>query len=171
MMPCRAAQNTRTVDTGFQQPAASCARFRNTFGPRLIAYVPAAAWREYVFGYTILNDVSARDFQMATSQWMMGKTFDTFAPFGPCIEVGGTRGPRTVEGFVNGERRQQGHTSNLIFPIEFLIEYITFVMTLEPGDIISTGTPSGVGPIEPGDVVSVVVEGVGELSNPVRAEH
>jgi 2-keto-4-pentenoate hydratase/2-oxohepta-3-ene-1,7-dioic acid hydratase in catechol pathway len=71
---------------------------------------------------------------------------------------------------VNGERRQHSSTSNLIFPVEFLIEYITFVMTLEPGDIISTGTPSGVGPIVAGDVVSVRVEGVGELSNPVRNE-
>ena len=73
------------------------------------------------------------------------------------------------EGFVNGERRQHSSTSNLIFSIEFLIEYISFVMTLEPGDVISTGTPSGVGPIVPGDVVTVRVEGVGELSNPVES--
>lgn len=139
-------------------------------GTRAHRVKAADAW-DYVFGVTCLNDVTARDIQNKETQYTRAKGFDTFAPFGPCIEIGGTRGPRTVDGFVNGERRQHGSTSNLIFPIEFLIEYITFVMTLEPGDIISTGTPSGVGPIVPGDVVSVVVEGVGELSNPVRAEH
>jgi len=133
--------------------------------------VPAAKAWDYILGVTCLNDVTARDVQNREVQYTRAKGFDTFAPFGPCIEVGGSRGPRVIEGFVNGERRQHSSTSNLIFPIEFLIEYITFVMTLEPGDIISTGTPSGVGPIVPGDVVSVVVEGVGELSNPVRAEH
>jgi 2-keto-4-pentenoate hydratase/2-oxohepta-3-ene-1,7-dioic acid hydratase in catechol pathway len=127
----------------------------------------ADAW-DHVLGVTCLNDITARDIQNRETQYTRAKGFDTFAPFGPCIEIGGTRGPRTVEGFVNGERRQHSSTSNLIFPIEFLIEYITFVMTLEPGDIISTGTPSGVGPIVPGDVVSVRIEGVGELGNPVR---
>ena len=129
----------------------------------------ADAW-DHIFGVTCLNDVTARDIQNRETQYTRAKGFDTFAPFGPCIEIGGTRGPRVVEGFVNGERRQHSSTSNLIFPIEFLVEYITWVMTLEPGDIISTGTPSGVGPIVAGDTVSVRVEGVGELSNPVRAE-
>ena len=129
----------------------------------------ADAW-DYVFGVTCLNDITARDIQNKETQYTRAKGFDTFAPLGPCIEIGGTRGPRMVEGFVNGERRQHSSTTNLIFPIEFLIEYITFVMTLEPGDIISTGTPSGVGAIVAGDVVSVKVEGVGELSNPVRSE-
>ena len=139
-------------------------------GTRAHRVSAANAW-DHILGVTCLNDVTARDIQNKETQYTRAKGFDTFAPFGPCIEIGGTRGPRTVDGFVNGARRQHGSTSNLIFPIEFLIEYITFVMTLEPGDIISTGTPSGVGPIVPGDVVSVVVEGVGELSNPVRAEH
>jgi 2-keto-4-pentenoate hydratase/2-oxohepta-3-ene-1,7-dioic acid hydratase in catechol pathway len=130
--------------------------------------VPQAKAWDYILGVTCLNDVTARDIQNRETQYTRAKGFDTFAPFGPCIEVGGTRGPRTVDGFVNGERRQHSSTSNLIFPIEFLVEYITFVMTLEPGDIISTGTPSGVGAIVAGDVVSVRVEGVGELSNPVR---
>jgi 2-keto-4-pentenoate hydratase/2-oxohepta-3-ene-1,7-dioic acid hydratase in catechol pathway len=129
----------------------------------------ADAW-DHVLGVTCLNDITARDIQSRETQYTRAKGFDTFAPFGPCIHVGGTTGPRTVEGFVNGQRRQAGSTSNLIFPIDFLIEYITYVMTLEPGDIISTGTPSGVGPIVPGDVVTVKVEGVGELTNPVRAE-
>jgi 2-keto-4-pentenoate hydratase/2-oxohepta-3-ene-1,7-dioic acid hydratase in catechol pathway len=129
----------------------------------------AQAW-DHVFGITCLNDVTARDIQNRETQYTRAKGFDTLAPVGPCIEVGGTRGPRQVEGLVNGERRQQSSTSNLIFSIEFLVEYISFVMTLEPGDVISTGTPSGVGAIVPGDVVSVRVEGVGELSNPVHAD-
>jgi 2-keto-4-pentenoate hydratase/2-oxohepta-3-ene-1,7-dioic acid hydratase in catechol pathway len=132
--------------------------------------VPASRAWDVVLGVTCLNDVTARDIQNRETQYTRAKGFDTFSPFGPCIEIGGTRGPRVVECFVNGERRQHGTTSNLIFPIEFLIEYITFVMTLEPGDIISTGTPSGVGAIVAGDTVSVRVEGVGELSNPVRNE-
>ncbi len=132
--------------------------------------VPAARAWEYILGVTCLNDITARDIQSRETQYTRAKGFDTFAPFGPCIHVGGTTGPRTVEGFVNGERRQSGTTSNLIFPIEFLVEYITYVMTLEPGDIISTGTPSGVGPIVAGDTVTVKVEGVGELTNPVVAE-
>jgi len=127
------------------------------------------AW-DYILGVTCLNDVTARDIQNKETQYTRAKGFDTFAPLGPCIEIGGSRGHRLVEGFVNGERRQHSSTSNLIFSIEFLVEYITFVMTLEPGDVISTGTPSGVGPIVAGDVVSVRVEGVGELSNPVRNE-
>lgn len=127
------------------------------------------AW-DCILGVTCLNDVTARDIQNKETQYTRAKGFDTFAPFGPCIEIGGTRGPRTVEGFVNGQRRQHSSTSNLIFPIEFLIEYISFVMTLEPGDIISTGTPAGVGPIVAGDTVSVRIEGVGELSNPVKSD-
>ncbi len=132
--------------------------------------VPAAKAWDHVFGLTCLNDVTARDIQNREVQYTRAKGFDTFAPFGPCVEIGGSRGPRIIEGFVNGERRQHSSTSNLIFPVEYLIEYITFVMTLEPGDIISTGTPSGVGPIVDGDTVSVRIEGIGELSNPVRAE-
>jgi 2-keto-4-pentenoate hydratase/2-oxohepta-3-ene-1,7-dioic acid hydratase in catechol pathway len=138
-------------------------------GTRARRVAAADAW-DHVLGVTCLNDVTARDIQSRETQYTRAKGFDTFAPFGPCIEIGGTRGPRTVEAFVNGERRQHSSTSNLIFPIDFLIEYISFVMTLEPGDIISTGTPAGVGPIVAGDTVSVRVEGVGELSNPVRAE-
>jgi len=138
-------------------------------GRRAHRVAAAKAW-DYVLGVTCLNDVTARDIQNKETQYTRAKGFDTFSPFGPCIEIGGTRGPRIVEGYVNGERRQHSSTSNLIFPIEFLIEYITFVMTLEPGDVISTGTPSGVGPIVAGDVVSVRVDGVGELSNPVRNE-
>jgi 2-keto-4-pentenoate hydratase/2-oxohepta-3-ene-1,7-dioic acid hydratase in catechol pathway len=136
-------------------------------GRRAHRVTQSRAW-DHIMGITALNDVTARDIQNRETQYTRAKGFDTFAPVGPCVEIGGTRGPRLVEGFVNGSRRQYSSTSNLIFSIEFLVEYITFVMTLEPGDIISTGTPSGVGPIVPGDIVTVRVEGVGDLSNPVE---
>jgi 2-keto-4-pentenoate hydratase/2-oxohepta-3-ene-1,7-dioic acid hydratase in catechol pathway len=138
-------------------------------GKRAHRVTEARAW-DHILGVTCLNDITARDIQNKETQYTRAKGFDTFAPFGPCIEIGGTRGPRIIEGFVNGERRQHSSTANLIFSIEFLVAYISFVMTLEPGDIISTGTPAGVGPIVAGDVVSVRLEGVGELSNPVRSE-
>jgi 2-keto-4-pentenoate hydratase/2-oxohepta-3-ene-1,7-dioic acid hydratase in catechol pathway len=143
-------------------------------------HVPASEWRNYVFGYTILNDVSARDFQMATSQWMMGKTFDTFAPFGPAIVTADEiADPHALDISltINGEQLQHSNTSNLIFNVPTLIEYLSSVFTLEPGDIVSTGTPSGVGfshkpPrwLKPGDQVVVKVEGLGELKNRVVAE-
>jgi 2-keto-4-pentenoate hydratase/2-oxohepta-3-ene-1,7-dioic acid hydratase in catechol pathway len=144
-------------------------------------HVSAANWRDYVFGYTILNDVSARDFQMATSQWIMGKTFDTFAPFGPAI-VGAEEIPDPqaldISTIINGETLQHSNTRNLIFGIPALIEHLSSVFTLEPGDIVSTGTPAGVGfsknpPrwLRPGDDVVVRIEGLGELRNPVVAEN
>jgi len=127
------------------------------------------AW-DYVFGLTCMNDVTARDLQNKESQYTRCKGFDTFAPLGPCIAVGADGAPRAVETRLNGAVRQSSSTSQLIFGIEHLVEFITFVMTLEPGDVISTGTPSGIGSLSHGDVVSVTVEGIGELSNPVQAE-
>ena len=137
-------------------------------------------WRDYVFGYSILNDVSARDFQMATSQWMMGKTFDTFAPFGPeIVTADEVPDPHdlAISLTLNGEVMQNSNTGNMIFRIPRLIAFLSSVFTLEPGDIISTGTPAGVGfarkpPrwLRPGDEVTVRVEGLGELTNPVVAE-
>lgn len=132
--------------------------------------VPRARAWEYVFGFTCLNDVTARDMQNRETQYTRCKGFDTFAPIGPCIATGVNGEPRGVEGLVNGARRQASTTGCLIFPIDYLVEYITFVMTLEPGDVISTGTPSGIGPLQAGDVVTVRVEGVGELTNPVESE-
>jgi 2-keto-4-pentenoate hydratase/2-oxohepta-3-ene-1,7-dioic acid hydratase in catechol pathway len=132
-------------------------------------------WKSAVFGYTTLIDVSARELGRRTwpaiplTSWL-GKSFDTFAPIGPCIATGLGPAPRLVEGWVNGQRRQASSTEHLIFPIEHLIEFITFVMTLEPGDIISTGTPEGIGPLASGDSVTIKVEGVGELTNPVQDE-
>jgi len=127
------------------------------------------AW-QYIFGLTCLNDVTARDLQRKDGQYTRSKGFDTFAPIGPCIAVGADASAREVEGWLNGERRQASTTAQLIFEIDYLVEFITFVMTLEPGDIISTGTPSGVGPLAIGDVVTVKVEGIGELTNPVQNE-
>jgi 2-keto-4-pentenoate hydratase/2-oxohepta-3-ene-1,7-dioic acid hydratase in catechol pathway len=129
----------------------------------------ARAW-DYILGLTCLNDVTARDLQNKESQYTRCKGFDTFAPLGPCIATGLNGEPRMVEGWLNGQRRQGSSTADLIFPIEHLVEFITFVMTLEPGDVISTGTPSGIGEMKAGDTVSVKVEGVGELTNPVEAE-
>jgi 2-keto-4-pentenoate hydratase/2-oxohepta-3-ene-1,7-dioic acid hydratase in catechol pathway len=143
-------------------------------------YIPGANWQEHVFGYTNLNDVSARDFQMATTQWMMGKTFDTFAPMGPAIvSADEIADPHNLDISltINGETLQHSNTKHLIFRIPDLIEYLSSVFTLEPGDVISTGTPSGVGfarkpPrfLVAGDDVVVRVEGLGELRNPVEGE-
>jgi 2-keto-4-pentenoate hydratase/2-oxohepta-3-ene-1,7-dioic acid hydratase in catechol pathway len=123
-----------------------------------------------VLGLICVNDVTARDLQKKEAQYTRCKGFDTFAPIGPCIATGLGPGSRAVEGWVNGQRRQSSSTKHLIFPIEHLVEYITFVMTLEPGDIISTGTPEGIGPLTAGDSVTIIVEGVGELTNPVTDE-
>jgi 2-keto-4-pentenoate hydratase/2-oxohepta-3-ene-1,7-dioic acid hydratase in catechol pathway len=132
--------------------------------------VPAARAWDYILGLTCVNDVTARDLQNKESQYTRCKGFDTFAPIGPCIATGLNGEPRMVEGWLNGERRQGSSTADLIFPIEHLVEFITFVMTLEPGDVISTGTPSGIGEMKAGDVVTVKVDGVGELRNPVEDE-
>jgi len=143
-------------------------------------HVPAEEWRDYVFGYTILNDVSARDFQMATTQWTIGKTFDTFAPMGPAVvtadEIEDPHNLR-ITFKLNGELLQDSNTRNLIFNLPKLIAHLSSVFTLEPGDIISTGTPAGVGfarkpPrwLKPGDEMRTAVEGLGELVNPVVAE-
>jgi len=129
----------------------------------------ARAW-DHVLGLICVNDVTARDLQKKESQYTRCKGFDTFAPIGPCIATGLNGSPRRVEGWVNAERRQASSTQHLIFPIEQLVEFVTFVMTLEPGDIISTGTPEGIGALKAGDSVKVAVEGVGELINPVQAE-
>jgi len=132
--------------------------------------VPRARAWDYVLGLTCVNDVTARDLQQKESQYTRCKGFDTFAPIGPCVATGLNGSPRAVEGWVNDVRRQASNTGHLIFPIEHLVEFVTFVMTLEPGDIISTGTPEGIGPIVAGDRVKIHVEGVGDLINPVESE-
>ncbi len=124
----------------------------------------------YVLGYTCLNDVTDRDLQKKDVQYTRAKGFDTFAPMGPCIAVGLDPTHLTVEGWVNGEKRQDSNTDQLIFPVDALIEFASSVMTLLPGDVISTGTPSGVGPLKHGDRVMVKIAGIGTLSNPVIDE-
>ncbi len=143
-------------------------------------HIPASEWREHVYGYMCLNDVSARDFQMATSQWLMGKTFDTFAPCGPWLTTADEiEDPHNLDISltINGEVLQNSNTKHLIFGIPALIEFLSSAFTLEPGDIITTGTPAGVGfskqpPrwLKPGDDVVVKIQGLGELRNPVVAE-
>jgi 2-keto-4-pentenoate hydratase/2-oxohepta-3-ene-1,7-dioic acid hydratase in catechol pathway len=142
-------------------------------------HVAPIQWKDYVFGYTIVNDVSARDFQRATTQWVMGKTFDTFAPMGPeLVSADEAPDPHNlrISCEVNGRVLQDSSTSQLIFRIPELVSYLSQAMTLEPGDVVSTGTPPGVGfarkpPIflQPGDEVVVKVEGIGELRNPCVA--
>ena len=145
------------------------AELGHVIGRRAHRVAAANAW-EYILGLICVTDVTARDLQHREPQYTRCKGFDTFAPIGPCIAMGLGREPRAVEGWVNGERRQASSTKHLIFPIEHLVEFITFVMTLEQGDIISTGTPEGIGPLEAGDSVTIKVEGVGELTNPVMDE-
>jgi 2-keto-4-pentenoate hydratase/2-oxohepta-3-ene-1,7-dioic acid hydratase in catechol pathway len=129
--------------------------------------VPKARALEYIQGVTCVNDVTARELQAKDVQYTRAKSFDTFAPIGPRIVPGYDGRPLAVEGFVNGVKRQSSSTSQLIFSVEHLIWFISSVMTLLPGDIIATGTPAGVGPIHPGDTVTITVESVGELTNPV----
>jgi 2-keto-4-pentenoate hydratase/2-oxohepta-3-ene-1,7-dioic acid hydratase in catechol pathway len=122
-----------------------------------------------IAGYTILNDVTARDLQKKDGQWTRAKGFDTFAPCGPRLVTDLDPTDLEIKTLVNGELKQHGRTSQFIFSIPRVIAYISGVMTLEEGDVISTGTPSGVGPLKPGDTVEVWVEGIGSLINPVRA--
>jgi 2-keto-4-pentenoate hydratase/2-oxohepta-3-ene-1,7-dioic acid hydratase in catechol pathway len=125
---------------------------------------------ESVFGYTVGNDVTARDLQRADGQWARGKGFDTFCPLGPVIETEFDGAPATIETKVNGDVRQSGRIADLIHGIPELVAYASSVWTLLPGDVIMTGTPAGVGPLVAGDRVEVTVSGIGMLSNPVRAK-
>ena len=124
---------------------------------------------DYVLGYTCLNDVTARDLQKRDVQFTRAKSFDTFCPVGPVVETELDPLDLQVETRVNGEVRQRGRTSVMAFPVPYLIRYISHIMTLLPGDVVSTGTPAGVGPLADGDVCEVEVEGIGVLRNPVRA--
>jgi len=129
--------------------------------------------RQYIRGYTIVNDVTARDIQKSDGQWTRGKGWDTFCPAGPIVsdEIDPLAGaPVTVVTRLNGEVKQQGSTSDLIFPIDHLLRYITAFLTLEVGDLIPTGTPSGVGPMTDSSRVEVEVTGLGVLQNIVTAE-
>ncbi|MDX6612908.1 MAG: hypothetical protein QOD75_2094 [Blastocatellia bacterium] len=124
----------------------------------------------YVLGYTCVNDVTARDLQRQDVQFTRAKSFDTFCPVGPFIEMGIDPADLQVTTRVNGEVRQQGRTSAMAFPVDYLIRYISRIMTLNPGDLISTGTPSGVSALHDGDGVEVEVENIGTLRNDVRSK-
>ena len=124
---------------------------------------------DYVLGYTCLNDVTARDLQGKDSQWTRAKGFDTFCPLGPVVETELDPSNLAVSSYLNGEKKQESRTSNLVFDVPFLIEFISSIMTLQPGDVIATGTPSGVGKMNPGDEIEIRVEGIGSLINPVAA--
>jgi 2-keto-4-pentenoate hydratase/2-oxohepta-3-ene-1,7-dioic acid hydratase in catechol pathway len=132
--------------------------------------VKASDAYDHLAGVACANDVSARDLQKSDGQWGRAKGFDTFCPLGPTITGGFSWDALEIIGRVNGEVRQHGHVRDLIFSIPALVEFISGVMTLEPGDVILTGTPEGVGPLAPGDVVEVEIPGVGVLSNPVAGE-
>ena len=126
--------------------------------------------RPYILGYTCLNDVTARDLQKTDVQFTRSKGFDTFCPLGPVIETELELAAASVETYVNGERRQSARAAEMIFPVDAIIRWVSRMMTLAPGDVIATGTPAGVGPLREGDVVEVVVGGVGTLRNPVIAQ-
>jgi 2-keto-4-pentenoate hydratase/2-oxohepta-3-ene-1,7-dioic acid hydratase in catechol pathway len=128
---------------------------------------------DYVLGYTCGNDVSDRVIQKEEMRFgclFAGKAFDTFAPIGPVIRTDLNPGNLEIVGRLNGEVKQRGNTSDLLFSVPKLVAYLSSFMTLVPGDVIMTGTPSGIGPIKPGDVFEVEIEGIGTLSNPVVAE-
>jgi 2-keto-4-pentenoate hydratase/2-oxohepta-3-ene-1,7-dioic acid hydratase (catechol pathway) len=131
--------------------------------------ISAARWREVVLGFTCGDDVTARDLQKKDVQFTRGKSFDTFAPIGPCIETDLDVSDIAIITRVNGEIRQNGRTSQMIFSPAQLVAFISNVMTLEPGDVILTGTPAGVGPVNDGDVVEVEIEGIGILRNRMAA--
>jgi 2-keto-4-pentenoate hydratase/2-oxohepta-3-ene-1,7-dioic acid hydratase in catechol pathway len=123
---------------------------------------------EFVFGYTCANDVTARDLQQKDGQWTRSKSFDTFCPLGPWLETELDPSGLNIELRQNGVIKQKSNTENLIFKIPQIISFISSVMTLLPGDVILTGTPAGVGPVEPGDVLEVIIEGIGTLENSVK---
>jgi 2-keto-4-pentenoate hydratase/2-oxohepta-3-ene-1,7-dioic acid hydratase in catechol pathway len=142
--------------------------------------IPAADWRDHVYGYTIVNDVSARDVQFASTQWSMSKCFPTFCPLGPAIVTADEiADPHALDISlsIDGEVLQHSNTRELVFKIPELIEYLSSITPLLPGDIVSTGTPPGVGLgrnpkrwLKPGETVSITIEGLGSLTNPVVAE-
>jgi 2-keto-4-pentenoate hydratase/2-oxohepta-3-ene-1,7-dioic acid hydratase in catechol pathway len=156
-------------DADIVYPASST---RVDYEGELAVVIKKPVWRvsiedalDYVLGYTCFNDVTTRDLQAKDKQWTRAKSFDTFAPIGPCIQTELDPGNVYVETYLNGELKQRGNTSDLIFTVPELINFISNVMTLLPGDIIATGTPSGIGPMYPGDTVEIKIEPIGTLRN------
>jgi len=126
--------------------------------------------RKHILGYTIGNDVTARDLQKSDGQWTRAKGFDTFCPFGPWIDTEFDPADAVVTCRVNGQMRQMASTRDMVFNVGVLISYVSSVMTLDPGDLVFTGTPSGVGQLKDGDEVAVEIEGLGEIKNKVKSE-
>lgn len=126
--------------------------------------------RDVIFGVTVMNDVSERFYQDKDGQWGRAKGFNTFAPVGPCVVTGLNYQDLQIETKVNGEVKQSSRTSDMIFNVDELVSFVSQVMTLEPGDILTTGTPEGVGPLQAGDHVEMTIEGVGTLVNTVRGQ-
>lgn len=133
-------------------------------------WIEPDAVKEHILGYTIANDITARDLQKRDGQWTRGKGFDTFCPLGPWVETEFDPADAVISCSVNGELRQMGSTRDMIFSVRQLIAYISSVMTLQPGDVVLTGTPSGVGPLKDSDELVTSIEGLGELRNRVHAE-
>ena len=136
-------------------------------GKRCYLLEEGADTRPYILGCTCVNDVTARDLQKSDGQFTRGKGFDTFCPFGPLIETELDQKTATVETLVNGKRRQHAPLTDMVFSVDVILHFISQVMTLEPGDLVATGTPSGIAPLAAGDVVEVIVSGIGTLRNPV----
>jgi 2-keto-4-pentenoate hydratase/2-oxohepta-3-ene-1,7-dioic acid hydratase in catechol pathway len=124
----------------------------------------------YILGYTLGNDVTARDLQRKDGQWTRGKGFDTFCPIGPWIETEFDPADAMLSCRVNNQLRQMASTRDMVFSVSNLVAYISSIMTLEPGDLIFTGSPAGVGPLSPGDRVEIAIDGLGVLSNPVAGD-
>jgi 2-keto-4-pentenoate hydratase/2-oxohepta-3-ene-1,7-dioic acid hydratase in catechol pathway len=134
-------------------------------------WIQAEEAQKYILGYTAGNDVTARDLQRRDEQWTRGKGFDTFCPLGPWVETDFNPTDVMIVCHVNGEMRQMASTRDMVFRVPHLVAFASSVMTLEPGDVIMTGTPAGVGPLLPGNVVEVSIDGLGTLSNPVAVEN
>lgn len=137
---------------------------------RRARHVPREEAFDYVLGYTCANDVTARDLQQRDGQWTRAKSFDTFCPLGPWIVPDLEVADVAIRCRLNGMLCQDGRTADMLFPVDELIAFVSAVMTLEPGDVILTGTPAGIGPLQPGDQVTVEIEGIGNLSNRVVRE-
>ena len=132
--------------------------------------IPQDKVNDYILGYTCLNDVTARDLQKKDGQWTRSKSFDTFCPFGPYLETDIDPSCLKIRSYLNGKRVQDSDTSKFIFPVDYLVSFISRIMTLLPGDVISTGTPPGVGPMQVNDKIEIEIEGIGNLINSVAAE-
>lgn len=149
---------------------------RVDYEAELAVVIKKPAWRvsqddaaEYILGYTCFNDITARDLQQQDGQWTRAKGFDTFAAIGPWVATDIDVSSVNIETYLNGERKQHGNTADLIYGIDYLVHFISHVMTLLPGDVIATGTPSGIGPMQAGDTVEIKIEHVGTLRNKVIA--